>query len=976
MKKCLAIIIAALMIFTLLPTAAMADESQQVLETTSSEPSDGCIFLGIEGSYYTDAQAALDRINEIRYEACTNGNVPDPRDSSRMLTESDYVPIKWSSALEKIARIRAHEAAITMEHSRLNGGYILNISYDGVKSSAEVIAWNYDKAMVTGVNQWYEEMSDWVNQTSGTTTGHYTSMINPDNTYVGLGDFYTNKTLYPKFVVGEFSKSTSSLDQTMLDGCANIIQKVDVNTSYITYSLSNEKFYEGEDTEVELKADVLYGSDLSIFGDVTFKSSDTSVATVSGNTIHGIKQGDVTITAYIDGSEAATFDITVGCKHSYSSSSTTDGVFTGICTKCGQTITFNVPTKMTLYNSKSYLSGYSTNTSRELDEGESLYIWLYTLTGGDEDCRNVIVESSDTSIISGPTVITYTTAKYPIYEYITKSHGTATLTIYSEYNPSLKRTIKVTVTGDPVTVEGKDATCTETGLTEGSYCSKCGGVITEQEVIPALGHDYQDVEGTYKAPTCTAAGKAADQKCSRCSDVKTGNVINATGHTIVTDAAVAPTCTKTGLTEGSHCSVCGEIITAQKTVAATGHTNVTDAAVDPTCTKTGLTEGSHCSVCDEVFTAQEVIPALGHDYQEVEGTYKAPTCTVAGKAADQKCSRCGDEITGNVINATGHTIVTDVVVDPTCTKTGLTKGSHCSICDEVISAQEVIPALGHDYQDIEGTYKAPTCTVAGKAADQKCSRCGDTITGKEIAATGHTPAAAVKENVETATCTKDGSYDSVVYCSECKAEISRTTEIVNATGHTPAAAVKENVEAATCTKDGSYVSVVYCSVCKAEISRTNETVKATGHTPAAAVKENIVAATYTSTGSYDSVVYCSVCKCELSREHMTTSALPKLAPTIKVKKTKATYKYAKVKKKAQTLAIGATVNSKGTLSYKVTKYYGKAKKYLKLNTKTGKITVKKGTPKGIYKIKVKITAAAKGNYKSGNLTKTITVKVK
>lgn len=40
--------------------------------------------------------------------------------------------------------------------------------------------------------------------------------------------------------------------------------------------------------------------------------------------------------------------------------------------------------------------------------------------------------------------------------------------------------------------EGRDATCEEEGLTEGSHCEKCGKVLKEQEVTPALGHDYQE----------------------------------------------------------------------------------------------------------------------------------------------------------------------------------------------------------------------------------------------------------------------------------------------------------------------------------------------------------------------------------------------------------------------------------------------------------------------------------------------------
>ena len=53
------------------------------------------------------------------------------------------------------------------------------------------------------------------------------------------------------------------------------------------------------------------------------------------------------------------------------------------------------------------------------------------------------------------------------------------------------RTETIAKTGhDPIAVPGKEPTCTETGLTEGSKCQRCGKTLTEQETIPALGHDW------------------------------------------------------------------------------------------------------------------------------------------------------------------------------------------------------------------------------------------------------------------------------------------------------------------------------------------------------------------------------------------------------------------------------------------------------------------------------------------------------
>lgn len=104
-----------------------------------------------------------------------------------------------------------------------------------------------------------------------------------------------------------------------------------------------------------------------------------------------------------------------------------------------------------------------------------------------------------------------------------------------------------------------------------------------------------------------------------------------------------------------------------------------------------------------------------------------------------------------------------------------------------------------------------------------------------------------------------------------------------------------------------------------------------------------------------------------------TFKITKANPTIKVKVTAKTYKKATVKKKKQTFSIGASVIGKGKLTYKFSKYYGKSKKYLTISKTTGKITVKKGAPKGTYKVKVKISAAANTNCNAA--TKTVTIKV-
>ena len=106
----------------------------------------------------------------------------------------------------------------------------------------------------------------------------------------------------------------------------------------------------------------------------------------------------------------------------------------------------------------------------------------------------------------------------------TKGYTTYTCTCGDTYKGDEKDALGHT----EQTLPAKDATCTETGLTEGKKCTECGTVTVAQTVVVALGHD------------------------------------------MIVDKAVAAGCESTGLTEGSHCSRCDHKV-AQTVVPALGH---------------------------------------------------------------------------------------------------------------------------------------------------------------------------------------------------------------------------------------------------------------------------------------------------------------------------------------------------------------------------------------------------------------------
>ncbi len=90
---------------------------------------------------------------------------------------------------------------------------------------------------------------------------------------------------------------------------------------------------------------------------------------------------------------------------------------------------------------------------------------------------------------------------------------------------SATETRVIPATGHTIVIDkGIDATCTKSGISEGSHCLACGAVIVAQVIIPASGHMYDT--GTDSAdyhaklaPTCTTDGYEAYYKCKNCEQL-------------------------------------------------------------------------------------------------------------------------------------------------------------------------------------------------------------------------------------------------------------------------------------------------------------------------------------------------------------------------------------------------------------------------------------------------------------------------
>ena len=227
----------------------------------------------------------------------------------------------------------------------------------------------------------------------------------------------------------------------------------------------------------------------------------------------------------------------------------------------------------------------------------------------------------------------------------------------------------------------------------------------------------------------------------------------------------------------------------------------------------------------------------------------------------------GDVIDPEHIHNAGDAQIENLV-QPDCETPGsYDEVFYCIDCFSEISREsKIIPATGHNYKLIEKT--DANCTL-NSTEKYQCSTCFKEMETHNDIALGHKPNTAVRENEVASTCTKEGSYDEVIYCADCGEELERTTKTINKLAHKPTNAVRENEVASTCAKEGSYDEVIYCAVCGKEISRTTKTINKLAHKPASAVRENEVAITYTTNGSYDVVTYCASCGKELSRTKQT-----------------------------------------------------------------------------------------------------------
>ena len=230
----------------------------------------------------------------------------------------------------------------------------------------------------------------------------------------------------------------------------------------------------------------------------------------------------------------------------------------------------------------------------------------------------------------------------------------ATRYYYSETQPTTEGNFWHYVDGVPTVWEAHKhteailsavaPTCTETGLTEGKYCSTCGKVLVEQIIVPMIDHTYDD---------------QCDTNCNVCgvTRVVPGHVFD---HDCDTD-----------------CNICGEIRMTE---------HIYDNACDTDCNVCGATRvvpgHAYDNDCDADCNECGYTRVTDHTYDD---QYDA-VCNVCGFVRDAECAH--------------KNVITLPEKEANCIETGLSEGQKCGDCGETIVEQTILPATGiHTYEN-------------------------------------------------------------------------------------------------------------------------------------------------------------------------------------------------------------------------------------------------------------------------------------
>lgn len=371
--------------------------------------------------------------------------------------------LKYDYNLEQIAMQRAAEIAFSFAHERTDGTSCFTCNYNETSSYGENIAVGQGKYLETATSAfkiWKEDKEKYAGQ------GHRRNMLG-SYTSIGIGHVYYNGCHY---WVQEFGYTNGSSSTTANNAKKNVsinilsskIEKKSVNAkeSSVTVNCKSTANAPSLSGTIVTKGCFPSGAKHKVVPVAVWKSENEKIVKVTKGKVEGIYPGKTNVTT----------------------------------TVLGKKITITVTVKAIPINKATVTLSQSKYKYDKTEKKPKVKVVL----NGKELTENDYTVAYSNNIEVGSAIVTVK-GKGCYSGTITKKFE-----IYCEH----KDTIKVD--------EGKSATCTESGLTQGSHCTYCNSVVIKQNIIKALGHDNDVI--VHKITTTKENGLATFT-CKRCGYV-------------------------------------------------------------------------------------------------------------------------------------------------------------------------------------------------------------------------------------------------------------------------------------------------------------------------------------------------------------------------------------------------------------------------------------------------------------------------
>ena len=418
--------------------------------------------------------------------------------------------------------------------------------------------------------------------------------------------------------------------------------KYPTSTTTIVPDQSTYTKNEGTSFQIKQSFSSTYGGG---YGDLTWKSSNSSIASVNSNgVVTAKKKGTayITMTSVYNPLITTTVKVVVNHVHSYTSkvtkaaTCTAAGVRTYTCKSGDRTYTKAIPATghtKELRNVKTATcahAGYTGDTyckkcNKKLATGKTVARKAHTWNKG-------AITTAATCTKKGVKTYTCTVCK-----------GTR------------KAAIAATGHRNKVLKNARRATCAKAGYTGDTYCKDCNAKLSSGKTIAKKAHTWDAGKVTKKA-TCTVKGTKT-YTCKICKATKTSSIA-ATGHrhTELRNVKKA-TCGQEGYTGDTYCKDCKAKVSSGKVIAKTPHKNkIVKFAKESTCKSEGYTGDIFCYDCGSLIEEGTVIDKLEHIWDSGKITVQ-PTAAKTG-VRTYTCENCGatKKTTIPVLNLVGKTV--------------------------------------------------------------------------------------------------------------------------------------------------------------------------------------------------------------------------------------------------------------------------------------------------------------------------------